>query len=608
MSKRKLHEQPDILPKRTSRSNTVEELRRTVLRLTGINGKQQLIQGLLARKYLNTADDYYEFNMPLDFVNVDDLTDFSEMFMGTVFNQDLSHWNVSNGTKFNFMFAKSMFNGNISNWKVDNGTDFTAMFYSNLNFLGDISNWNVSKGNIFRGMFAETLFDGDISRWDVSNGTDFKSMFNDSYFNGDISEWNVHNGENFSHMFEMSQRFNGDISRWDVSKGNDFSHMFFDAVAFRGDLTGWTIQPDAILTQFTNRGDIILPPINDDEGIVAHEGNANQVHAAFNNVNVGNLAQILNNQPLEYPVVTDVVQCLALIQNMFTAAVKDPNIVPETRRKQSSKLINYIYNRIDRRDEVFLTESFFATNCIILVKSVYFMLQQSIEIKSAYVQTYVDECAMAYLTLEQQRDENAGIPVRRTLDDAVIREGGTVTCEKGQFERIIICMKSVFITACIEHLNDERDDANPQKTCKNVFKEILEKVFRVNLTMGEELNYVDVEKKWHDEHLTDETYQKNNNVFAETTLPAVRIDFFKKDYIQYMTNVYNNAGMLTDEIVARIKANSELYTDVFKDMQFGGGRKKRKMRTKKNKKKPRSKRYFTLNKRNTYKKRKPTRK
>lgn len=153
----------------------------------------------------------------LTFLDVSNITDFSNLFENFKYNVDISNWDVSKAKKMDYMFyGFREFNCDISKWDVSNLQSARSMFSDCRKFNQDLSKWNVSKLENAGGMFYDCKsFNSDLSRWNVKKLTDAGSMFRGcSSFNSDLSRWDVSNVLDFGYMFEDTKVDPAKIEKW----------------------------------------------------------------------------------------------------------------------------------------------------------------------------------------------------------------------------------------------------------------------------------------------------------------------------------------------------------------------------------------------------------
>lgn len=108
-------------------------------------------------------------DMSLNWLDVSQITDMSDVFRYSEFNGNISKWDVSNVENMEGMFFMSKYtgkNGDISDWDVRKVTNMGVMF-GHSKYNGDLSKWKTLKVKWMRGMFHASSYDGkngDISK------------------------------------------------------------------------------------------------------------------------------------------------------------------------------------------------------------------------------------------------------------------------------------------------------------------------------------------------------------------------------------------------------------------------------------------------------------
>ena len=237
---------------------------------------------------INQAMKENGYNCDLNFIDVSNVTDMSELFCKnfivenkevtntrSLFNGSISEWDVSHVINMERMFDGSLFTGDISKWEVSNVTNMMRMFAES-EFKGDICKWELSIDRIcVDDIFAscgiplscrpklkdvvanndniKTLVEkaihvlgseADLNFIDVSNVANMAALFEGSSFSGDISKWNVSNVTDMARMFAEST-FKGDISKWIVSKVTNMDRLFYKS-QFDSDISKWELLIDRV--------------------------------------------------------------------------------------------------------------------------------------------------------------------------------------------------------------------------------------------------------------------------------------------------------------------------------------------------------------------------
>jgi hypothetical protein len=161
-------------------------------------------------------------NQPLEKLNMEGLTDFSNTF--------------NDATKYNFPV----------NWNTTHAILFSKMF-QNANSMNSKVKLDTSKATYMGEMFRNaSKFNAEIQFNDVSNVQNMSKMFwgassfnKPLNFNDGETEVNTHSLTNLSGMFFDAESFNQPVP-FDVSRVTDFSYMFSGASSFDQDLSEWT--------------------------------------------------------------------------------------------------------------------------------------------------------------------------------------------------------------------------------------------------------------------------------------------------------------------------------------------------------------------------------
>jgi surface protein len=241
--------------------------------------------------------------------------------IGRSVHEDINRWDVSAITDMSEIFkGRRHFNGDISKWKVDQVTDMSYMFMGAIAFNRDISGWNVTQVRDMSYMFMHAIsFNGNLLWGDrTHNVRNMVSMFDKAIaFNRDISGWNVTQVRDMSYMFDDAIKFNCNISGWNVTQVINMSYMFSGATEFNQNLHNWQVGNvmhhdnmfDETLMPLQNipalLRDVPLPAPTQAEVLNPAQGQALQVHIAFDTLDKPALLRIISNGELIHTDETD---------------------------------------------------------------------------------------------------------------------------------------------------------------------------------------------------------------------------------------------------------------------------------------------------------------
>jgi uncharacterized protein (DUF1697 family) len=160
----------------------------------------------------------------------------------------------------------------------------------------------------------------------------------------------------------------------------------------------------------------------------------------------------------------------------------------------------------------------------IIGKTIDFVILQSTEFIDFYINVFIHDCYYAYDT---------------------VPEGGGLSCVEGIVERFYMLIGDTVYALC------------PENCEKEIYTELL-KVF------GKKVDINNFTQEWANTYLSSEEIQK----MTETDR--------KEHYINFMKQKYNELNMLDEITEQKINEEAEKISYVFKSLEFGGGRKRRK--------------------------------
>jgi hypothetical protein len=297
-------------------------------------------------------------------------------------------------------------------------------------------------------------------------------------------------------------------------------------------LTILPIRPRNLINfSFNHNINLIVPP---DWGIAQPRvvpilGVAYEIHNSFSKINLEKYLQIIN--PLNHINTSCQNNAKQFIINSFTEFI-DSNFkasIKQTSKDKLTAIITKLFNAIEISAN--------PRNVNIMCSSVYFIMQQPTEVKEFYIKTFIQDCYHAYT------GENG------------------LSCVKGILERFVMLIGDAVFSVC------------PDEQCDNEqYKELL-KIF------GKKMDINELTQEWANLYL--ESPEIINMVNPDNT---PNIEARKNHYIKFVKQKYQTAGMLDEITTQKIITEANKLEYAFKDLQFGGRRKYKKIKTRKLKK------------------------